>query len=327
VRIRPIRWIPVLLALVACLAWAPPCAADEKSDFEKGRIAYVKKDYVEANARFQAMLDPKTGTVRSPELLVEADMCWGAVKLAMNDNDAAASLFEKVLRADPQYQPDPLTYPNEVLYFFSDTKAKLRAVLEQEAAARAAADAKRHKEEAAEKARLKARLAELEGLASEETVTIKNSRLKAALPFGVGQFANGNNGLGWAFLLGEGALTLSTFVLFIPYRYNVDHANAAMQQTQLSLAGRIQLSNEYALTAQDIRTADFIILGGLGAIMLTGIIEAQVNFVAERSYTRPRTLPEDKPAKTSLRVRPSFAPLPGEGGTIGGAAVGIVGTF
>lgn len=316
----------MLLALVA-LTWAPLCAADEKSDFEKGRIAYVKKDYVEANARFEAMLDPKTGTVHSPELLVEADMCWGAVKLAMNDKDAAASLFEKVLRADPQYQPDPLTYPNEVLYFFSDTKAKLRAVLEQEAAARAAADAKRRKEEAAEKARLKARVAELETLASEETVTTKNSRLKAMLPFGVGQFANGNNGLGWAFLLSEGALTLSTFVLFIPYRYNVDHANAAMQLTQYSQAYRVNLSNQYALTAQDIRTADFIILGGLGAIMLTGIIEAQVNFVAERSYTRPRKLPDPAPAKIGLRIRPSLVPLPGEGGTIGGAAAGIVGTF
>ena len=319
--------------MAACLTWAPLCAADEKSDFEKGRIAYVKKDYVEASARFQAMLDPKTGTVHSPELLVEADMCWGAVKLAMNDKDGASALFEKVLRADPQYQPDPLTYPNDVLYFFSDTKAKLRAVLEQEAAARAAADAKRHKEEAEEKARLRARLAELEGLASQETVTIKNSRLTAMLPFGIGQFANGKDKLGWVFLLSEGALTISTFALLFPYRYNVDQANAAMQQTQFSPAYRVDLANKYAARAQDIRTADFIILAGLGAIALTGILEAQIDFVAERSYTRPRELPGGKPAekpapaKTGLRIRPSFAPLPGEGGSIGGAAVGVVGTF
>jgi len=323
--------MPVLLALVACLLWAPLCAADEKSDFEKGRIAYVKKDYVEANARFAAMLDPKTGTVRSPELLVEADMCWGAVKLAMSDKDAAAALFEKVLRADPQYQPDPLTYPNDVLYFFSDTKAKLRAVLEQEAAARAAAEAKRRQEEAEEKARLRARVEELERLASQETVIFKNSRLTALLPFGIGQFANGNNGLGWTFLLSEGAATLATFVLFVPYRINVDRANAAMQQTQFSLKKRIDLANGYAAQAQDIRTADFILLAGLGALALGGILEAEIDFVPERTQTRPRKLPSEPtkpaPAKTGLRVWPSFAPLPGEGGGVGGAAIGLSGRF
>ncbi len=320
----------MLLALIATLAWAPVCAADDKSDFEKGRIAYVKKDYIEANARFEAMLDPKNGTVRSPELVVEADMCWGAVKLAMNDKNAASALFEKVLRADPQYQPDPLTYPNEVLYFFSDTKARLRAVLEQEAAARAAAEAKRRQEEAEEKARLRARVAQLEVLASQETVLVKNSRLTAFIPFGVGQFANGNNTLGWVFLLSEGAATLSTFVLLFPYRFNVDHANAALQMTQFSPQKRVALANDYAAVAEDIRTADFIILAGIGALALAGILEAQIDFVGERTFVRTRSLPPpSKPngGKTSLRVWPSLAPLPGENGGIGGAAALISGCF
>ncbi len=322
----------MMVALIAVLAWPRPCAADEKGDFEKGRIAYVKKDYVEANARFEAMLDPKTGSVRSPELVVEADMCWGAVKLAMSDKAAASALFEKVLRADPQYQPDPLTYPNDVLYFFSDTKARLRAVLEQEAAARAAAEAKRRQEEAEEKARLRARVAQLEALASQETVTIKNSRLIAMLPFGIGQFANGKDTLGWAFLLSEGAATLTTFVLFFPYRFNVDHAAGALQQTQFPPQYRINLYDSYAARAEDIRTADFIILAGIGALALAGIIEAQVDFVGERTFVRTRSLPQvgptaPKPAKTGLRVWPSLAPLPAENGGIAGAAAVISGRF
>jgi hypothetical protein len=323
----------LMAALLACvMTWAPHAAADEKSDFEKGRIAYVKKDFVEANARFEAMLDPKNGTVHSPELIVEAEMCWGAVKLAMKEKDGASNLFERVLRADPQYQPDPLTYPNDVLYFFSDTKAKLRAVLEQEAIARAAADKMRREQEAQEKAKLRERVAQLELLASQETVTVKNSRLTAMLPYGIGQFANGKNTLGWVFLLSEGAATLSTVILFFPYRFNVDHAAAAMQSTQFPPSYRVDLANRYIARAQDIRTADFIILAGLGALAITGILEAQINFVAEHTFTRTRVLPaagaaKPVPAKTSLRVWPSFTPLPGEGGGVGGAAVGLVGRF
>ena len=45
-----------------------------------------------------------------------------------------------------------------------------------------------------------------EPLASQESVVVRHSRWIAALPFGVGQFQNGQEGLGYALLVSEALL-------------------------------------------------------------------------------------------------------------------------
>jgi hypothetical protein len=298
------------LILAGCLLWASSALGDETTDFEKARLAYDKKDYVEASARFQAMLDPHTGTLKTQKLIDEAEFCWGAVRFALGDKNGAHTLWEKVIRSTTgQYQPDPLQYPTDVLNDFIDERKRLNdALLKEQAEAAARAEAQR-KRDAEERARLKARVAELEKMASEETVVVRNSRVTAMFPFGVGQFQNGADGLGWFFLCTEGAAVVATFALFIPYRYNIDQANAVWNDpTPMPLLQRTQLYDAYAAVAQDIRTADFITLGALGSLMIAGIVQAQIAYKPLFTYTRKR--------KTSA-LWPSLAPLPGAGATIG----------
>ena len=57
-----------------------------------------------------------------------------------------------------------------------------------------------------EKQRQARRLAMLEELASTETVIERHSRWFALVPFGAGQFQNGQTAEGWLFLIGEGLL-------------------------------------------------------------------------------------------------------------------------
>ena len=107
---------------------------------------------------------------------------------------------------------------------------------------------------------------------------------------------------------------LSTFILFGPYRYNIDQYNAVLSNPQpIPLSVRISTANQYSVIAQDIRTADFILLGALSALAVTGIIEAQVNFVPERNFTRPRKLP--------AMLVPTFSPLQN------GGEIGVFGRF
>jgi hypothetical protein len=307
----------ILVAALLCLA--PSARADEASDFEKARIAYVKKDYVESAARFEAMLDPQTGTLKTKELVHEATFCFGAVRFAQGKMDDAHALWKKVIiDTAGQFAPDPLQYPTTVLNDFINEKTTLNNEIRQQEALQLQQEKARREHDAQEKARLTARVKELERLASTETVIVPHSRLVALLPFGIGQFQNGKNALGWLFLVTEGVATLTTFVLFAPYRYNLDQYYSVLSDPTPDESGhRIDTANKYSVVAQDIRTADFILLGALGAIALAGIIEAQVDFVPELRLERPRKLP----ART-WSVLPSFSPLPGAG-----AQIGLLGRF
>ncbi len=290
--------------------------ADEASDFEKARNAYVKKDYVEATARFEAMLDPVKGTLKTKELKNEATFCYGAVKFAQGKLDEAHELWKRVILGTAgMYRPDPLQYPTPVLNDFLNENTSLNNAIAQQQAHQQQEEEERRKREAAEKARLEARVKELEKLASQETVIIPHSRLVAMLPFGIGQFQNGKSTLGWFFLLTEGAAVLTTFALFGPYRYNVDQYYSVLNDPAPAVpSDRQNHANQYALVAQDIRTADFITLGVLGALVIGGIVEAQIHFVPERTYTRPR--------KIAASIVPTFSPLQG-----GGAQMGLLGRF
>jgi hypothetical protein len=307
-----LRW---LLPIAAILFYGVVAWADERSDFEKARVAYLKKDYVEASARFEAMLDPKSGTVKTPDLIHEAQFCWGAVKFAQGDTVGAHGLWERVIRdSNGQYNPDPLTYPAAVLNDYISLKSTLSNAIIQQQQQQAAAAAAQREAERKERERLQARVKELEKLTAVETVEVKGSRLVALLPFGIGQFQNGKTGLGWFFLLTEGAAVLTTFALFAPYRYNIDQYNAVLSDpTPATPHQRQTLANQYALIAQDVRTADLITLGVLGALIVGGIVEAQIDFRASYEYQRPR--------KKTATIWPSLAP------TNGGAQFGLLGRF
>jgi hypothetical protein len=313
VRLR--HWISV-----ACIVWASSAWASAADDFEKARIAYVKKDYVEADARFKAMLDPKTGTLKNnPDIAQQAQFCWGAVKLAQNERDAALAIWEKLIRdSEGQFKPDELNYSKQVLQEFTTERENLNAAILQAQRQHAADIEAQRKREAEERARLEARVKELERLTAVETVEVKGSRLVAMLPFGIGQFQNGKNTLGWFFLLTESAAILTTVGLFAPYRYNIDQYNAVLTDpSPWSPFYRQRLANQYALVAQDLRTADLITLGVLGALMVGGIIEAQIDFRASYEYKRPRK----KTSDAQNTIWPSFAP------TNGGVQFGVLGRF
>lgn len=302
------------LILVACIAWASLALADERSDFEKARVAYLKKDYVEADARFRAMLDPKTGTVKTPELVHEAEFYWGATLFAQGNLDGAHAIWEHVVRdTNGQYTPDPLTFPTPVLNDYISFNRSLAKAIEQQQQQQANQAALERERERKERERLEARVKELEQQTKEEAVVDKNSRLVALLPFGVGQFRNRSTSLGWFFLLTESAAVLTTVALFIPYRYNVDQYNAVLQdKTPMTPNTRYSLANKYALVAQDIRTADLITISVLGALVIGGIVEAQIDYKPSFETKRPRK---------KAALWPSLAP------TAGGVQMGLQGRF
>jgi hypothetical protein len=272
----------------ALIAFATTVRADELGELEKGRAAYFAQNYDDADARFRAMLDPQTGTVHDPALVTEAHMYWGATLLALNRADDATAEFEKLLLLTPDYDPDVTRLKPNVVYFFIDVRTKMRDRLNAEKAKKLREEIERKKREDAEKARQAKRLALLESLAGQESVVLKSSRLFALLPFGAGQFQNGDNALGWFFLGTETAAALTATIAFVAYR--IDLQNAANVSPAGNESNRVPFEG-YISRANAARDVNLIAWGAFATAALAGVVQAQVKFVPERVEVHQRPIP------------------------------------
>jgi hypothetical protein len=315
------------LIVASCLASAgsDEARADAFSDLEKAHNAYVAHKYDDAESRLRALLDPRTGTLKDPDTVADARMYLGASLLAQGKKADAATVFEQLLRDKPDYQPDPLRVTLQATDALIDARSRLRDELSASMAekVRQAQEEKARLESEKQKAAL--RLAMLEKLASEETVTERHSRWLALLPFGVGQFQNGQTGLGIGFLVVESLAVIGNVVSQVILLYNENQARNAVNTGNPTASG-------YHARAWDAYVAGDLFAAGFAAAAIAGIVHAQLTFVPERVEVRQRPLP----SVSRLTLTPLVAPLVSRGGASrggageiegGGAILGVGGSF
>jgi tetratricopeptide (TPR) repeat protein len=283
---RPVRHALAIACTLAVLAGAHAARADEATDFEKGRNVYLAREYREAEARFRAMLDPRTGSLHTPSLLDDGHTYLGATLLALGRKDEALEQFKGVLLHNPEYQPDPLTFPTDVLDAFADARKKYRNEILAEKERKAREERERKDREEREKDRQRRYLAAIEAQASQDRVTEHRNRWLAFVPFGVGQFQNNQRALGLGFLGAETALIAGTIVTFAINRFAfVDRERE-----------RVALNDYVARQYQDRMNASaWVNYGmwiGLGVVAIVGVIQANVAFVPEVVDTKKRALPQ-----------------------------------
>jgi len=274
------RWlVAARLAALLC-AVAGQVRADARSDLEKAHNAYMAHRYGDAESRLRALLDTRTGSLKDPDNVADARMYLGATLLAENKNDEAASTFEGLLIERPDYQADPLRVSLEAIDALTDARARVRDKLD-------AIQAERVRKTQEEKARLESdrqkqalRLAILEKMASTETLVERHSRWLALVPFGVGQFQNGQTADGWLFLTGEGLLVSASVVASGLSLYYQEHAfTAAENDNASSVSAYEKLAKWSAIT-------DDLLVGALALTVVGGVIHAEATFV-----TRKRDIP------------------------------------
>ena len=277
--------------------------ADEQSELEKARNAYLAKQYEEADERFRQMLDPKSGSLHDPALVTQARMIWGAVLLAQGKPVEASALFEKLLMEDAHFEPDPLSFPTEVVNAFIDTRAKIRDRLHAAAQATAQREADRRAKEEQDQRREAARVALLERLASSEKVIETHSRWLALIPFGVGQFQNSQKALGWLFLASETVWLLSAGVTVPIY------------SSQLSLAEEAHVANDdfraqaYLDRAKVTRAVNLASFAAFAATAIIGVVHAQLTYLPDHVEVRKRTI-----LPITAKGLPSVIPIASLGG-------------
>ena len=310
---------------------------DEQSEFEKGRNAYRAKQYDEADARFLRMLDPEHGTLHDKVLIKQARMYWAATRLAMHHDEDAAAQFRIILSDDPHYEPDPLVFPTEVGNAFIDTRVRYRAELEEREREQYRIAAERRATEEAARKHEAARLKALEKMAGEVEVTEKHSRWVALLPFGVGQFQNGQRRLGYFFLTTEATLVAAGIATVPIYYVDLSNAND-------TYAGNHLLAQQYLDRANAVRYVNLSLYAALAVTVISGAIEGEVAYVPDPIRVVPRVVPELSTPATPSAPAPSAAPatlssfslpfslnggpLPGrDGHGVSGGTVGLAVSF
>ncbi|HEY3822898.1 MAG TPA: hypothetical protein VGL81_37290 [Polyangiaceae bacterium] len=293
-------------ASLAALVCATPgvARADAKTDLEKAHNAYVAHRYDDAEARLRALLDPATSELKDPDLIADARMYLAATLLAEKKNDEAASTLEDLLIARPDYQADPMRVALEAIDALTDAKARLRDKLNamQAEKVRKAQEEKAKVEEERQKQLL--RLEMLEKLATTEVVVERHSRWLSLVPFGVGQFQNGQTTEGWIFLTSEGILAAGT-VVAAGFAYAYEE-----RAWQYHEQGNSSAQSAYSSAAHWAAITDDILAGGLVLTALAGVIHAQATYVPESVQIRKREIPP-------LSLTPVVGPM----------GIGVVGRF
>jgi hypothetical protein len=301
----------VLLALLTLLC-PRRASADEAQALERVRAAFDAANFDEARALLAKLFDPTAppceGEVKencrlTTDALIERGHAYDAASLlAQKKTKEADKVIGDIFRNNPSYVPSSRLFPQEIVDQFQLIRGRMDPELQEliekrRREAEKKRDAERKAREDEEK-----RVKELERLATEETIVRTNSRVIALIPFGVGQFQNGNipGGVGFAVTEVVG-LTLAV----VPY------ALAANLTARFPTTSVQPVNDRLSLYA----TWNRIAFAAWASLTVAGILHAQFTFVPETVTVRKRKMP-DPP-----KVVPVVAPSPH------GANVGLGGTF
>ncbi len=281
--------------------------AAEEQELEAARTRIGAGAYEEAEPRLRRLLDPKGDAcptavdltpegcrLADPENIQQARGYYAIALVANGKRDEAKLPIDDMLRHDPAFVPSLTLYPPDVVDLFTVERRRLADELARIAADKAAAEAALRAKEKARKEALEKYIASLEAQAAEETVIEKRSRFIAAVPFGVGQYHNGNVGLGAMFSITEGlgatVMMVTVFVAQDLNRQAIEFQNdpAAGKETDLD---RDAINSKLDIL-QGVNIGAAIMLG---VFAIAGVIEAEVAFKPSVTTTHDRKLPPKPP--------------------------------
>jgi hypothetical protein len=258
-----------------------------------------------------------TKRLRTPTKVEAARTYYAACLIGVGRTTDAERVFRAAVLENPQMRaPDALLFPEAVVELFLRVRESMMDEIRRAEQKRMQDAETRADRERALRERERQRIVQLLAFAEKEIVIERHSRWIAAVPFGVGQFQNGDTGLGWLFLVSESAATgLLVGSLYMQAFYQSKYSDPKVSRTDLDVRTRS------AITLQSIGGYSLL---GLG---LLGIAEAELAFVPEVRVERKRPLPAElrgpsaKPAGADKAMSLRLLPWTGNG-IVGGAILG-----
>jgi tetratricopeptide (TPR) repeat protein len=285
---RALITIALCAAVVLTSGRAGAAAQDELTEFQLAMNAYDTGEYGVAAKRLRALLD-RDPPLGNKALVFEVHKYLGAALMFLGRQDEAQEQFEALLREDPEYELDPVLFPTEILDAFYEVKLRLAGELEAIQKAKMEAELKAKAEQEARKKELKQKL--LDAAKPVYLASTKRHRnlVVAFVPFGVGQFQNGQNLKGALFMAGEGGLLAANVTFW------------ALTEYYAARSGR---GTAYENTATNYKLATNVLGGVLIGAMVAGIIDAIVYFARiGKEKAEFRAIDEDE-VPPDLRKQP-----------------------
>jgi tetratricopeptide (TPR) repeat protein len=281
------------LVFVLMAAFALPVAADELSDFESARRNYDKQNYAKAARGLESLVGGAVPRATNPVVRLESRKYLGATYLFLGKKEAAREQFRSLLEEDPEYDIDPVAFPEAVVQTFQEVQKEVAAERARKDALEAVRRKRERSDEVEELIRQQERIRALEELAAVETVEKVNSRWIAALPFGIGQFQNQDRPLGIMFAVTQSAFLVASIATFIGHNSLRDENPAP---SEIERAQRVERA---------LRIGNWVSVGAFLSFAVAGVIEAEVRFKPVIRTTRKRELPEDtqSPQTTGPQIR------------------------
>jgi len=275
---------------------------DAAAALERARIYYESAKYAACVDAFTRLLE-RASHLQLKERSV-ARVYLAACLIASGKADEARQQFRQAILEDRQLEaPDPVVFPQAVVDVYLEVRSSLMEALERQQEE----ELQRGRQEAEARARAEQRerwrVAELERLASLETVVRRNDRWMAWVPFGMGQFQNEDRTLGWIFFTSEAALSITA----------ITATSIELGLHSQAEGGRAPLDSEDLTSkvkaARQVGTASIIALIG---VVFAGILEANLSYRSEVAVgQRKRVLPgalraPEAPKPQGTRVRPNL---------------------
>ncbi len=291
--------------LVLATAWPLEAYPDARGDLENGRSYFANGQFAEAVKVLAPLLaeplDPHaTDYKKRREINRAARPPYFASLVALGRGADADRVILEQLRDDPYYKLPPGQFADPVVQHFNAVFAEhheeieaLQRKITQEGEDLVAAEQRL-------RIREQQRIALLEKMAAEETVVTTRSRLVALAPFGVGQFQNGSNGLGAFFAISESVGAVSSLASLI----TAEHF-ASLGDCRDPTVSCPEVKSAF----RTARYVNWVSFGVTGALMLAGIIEAEVSLAPESKTTRTRPIPPPVKVDPAVSVTPTGAAI------------------
>ena len=308
--------IVVAMALSGMLTAGPLAAqpsAEPTADEASLQLAvslYEAGKYDECINDFAKLLPKGQPRLEDPEVIERARIYYAACLIGAGKVEPAEEQMRRAIRDNPQMSPpSSLVYPQVVVDRFIRVRLSMLDEIEKAEAERLKKAQAAAKAAAARRAQERQRVRRLEQLAQEEVTVVRNSRLIAAIPFGVGQFQNRDAALGYIFFGTELALAstaLTSMILQLRLNAQVDAAPAERAAQQRTVHNVLVFSS----------------WGFVGAAA-AGVLQAQLAFRPEFREKRRRPLPDDvrRPRPSQAQVAPYLTP------SASGLSLGLRGVF
>lgn len=290
--------IGLLTALAGALLVATPARPAEQRGtpheaFDRGRTAFGRAEYKRAIDLLHPLLYPEV-LLDSEGEVVQAHRILGVSYLFSGKGEEAKREFHKLLELRPDYRFDPLLDPQQVVDAFN-------GVVKAEETEIVAIEARRKRRDLEIAARL-----QREARLHPPTTTIvryeRHSYLLNFVPFGAGQFQNGQRRKGWLFFGVETALAAISVGAFTT---NFALYGANPNRKCLQLAGSTgpcpaaDIDHSQENTSRTLLRVQVISGGLFFAAAIWGVIDAVRHYQRDVLMTEP-VAPAPPPLQVGL---------------------------